>query len=252
MDRTSAAEERKVSVFRRPKGVVSRAGYNCTHFTSMALVAGDRSQIPPTLSFKENHVAHRRYERATIHLYLRGRCTGWLSAEIFADGIQDVFLREVTPSDHPLGKVLLVLDGGCTHYKPELLEMCKSKGVEILPRPPECTNILQPLGKAVFRNLKKELSRQSKRNSARQRRCQRVMHADFVHKSTEAWQPGVTTRNISSGFRAMGNFLFDCGSCSLQPHLSHRTRCMRSTRYFSAPTRVVEQAAQAGSQEQTL
>ena len=53
-----------------------------------------------------------------------------------------------------------MLDGSRTHYKPELLQMCKSKGVEIIVPPPKCTDILQPLDKAVFRSLKREFLRQ--------------------------------------------------------------------------------------------
>ena len=47
-----------------------------------------------------------------------------------------------------------MLDGSRTHYQSELLQMCKSKRVEILLLPPKCTAILQPLDKAVFRSLK--------------------------------------------------------------------------------------------------
>ena len=123
--------------------------------TCMAAVAVDGSQIPPTLLFKDKRIARLWYDKDAIPLSLRGTRTGWLSAENFVDWIQNVSLREVTPSEHPLGKVLLALDGSCTHYKPELLQMCKSKGVEILLLPLKCTDILQPLEQAVLCSLKR-------------------------------------------------------------------------------------------------
>ena len=155
MNLTPASGGRKVFALHGSKSVVRRAGYNHTHVPCMAAVAGDGSQIPPPLLFKEQRIARCWSNKAKICLFLRATGTGCWSAERFADGIQHVFLREVTSSDRPIGKVLLVLDGSRTQYKPELLYMCTSKCVKILPLPPKYTDILQPCQQSRLSQSKK-------------------------------------------------------------------------------------------------
>ena len=86
-----------------------------------------------------------------------------------------------------------------THSKPELMQMCNLKRVEITLLLLKCTDILQPVDKAVFRSVKNEFLRQID-NSARRCRSHKVTHANFVHMSFEAWRPSVTLQNILSSF----------------------------------------------------
>ena len=102
----------------------------------------DGLQIPLTLLFKEKRRASCWHHRARITLYLRSTGTDWSSHAVFGDWIQHFFVERVPPSDHLLGKALLMCDGSRTHWEPQLPQMCKSKGVEILLLPPKCTNIM--------------------------------------------------------------------------------------------------------------
>ena len=78
-------EEVKVFGLRASKSMVCRAGYNRTHITYMAAVAGDGSQLPPSFFLEERHIARWWYNRATILLCLPRTGTGCSSTETCAD-----------------------------------------------------------------------------------------------------------------------------------------------------------------------
>ena len=63
--------------------------------------------------------------------------------------------------------------------------MGKLMAVEILLLPPQCTDIMQPLDKAVFRSLNIEFS-QSKHYWAPEHRSHLAKHANYVHMFCQA------------------------------------------------------------------
>ncbi len=127
----------------------------------------------------------------------------WMTNDLGEEWFSRVFLQHCGP-ERPQ---LLILDGHSSHQTLGLLERAKEENIHILALPPHTTHCLQPLDKCMFGPLK----------AAYNEACTTYMSADpnrIVNKASwpglfvEAYEKGVTTANISSGFRACGIYPF--------------------------------------------
>ncbi len=133
----------------------------------------------------------------------------WMYDLLGEEWFSGVFLRNCGP-ERPQ---LLIMDSHSSHETLGLLERAKQENIHILALPPHTTHHLQPLDKSVFGPLKKSY------NTA----CTQYMSEDpnrIVNKAAwpglfnEAYEAGVTTRNITSGFRACRIFPFNANALS--------------------------------------
>ena len=95
-------------------------------------------------------------------MFLRAQCPvtlketpdGWSSQEVFLEWVETVLVKETQPLSNPQKCILLLVDGSKTHLTLQGLQKMKSWGVEVVVFPPDLTDVIQPLDKAVFRALK--------------------------------------------------------------------------------------------------
>ena len=66
----------------------------------------------------------------------------------------EVFIKNIPPTQ----PVLLLLDGHCTHYTPEVTRAAAEQGVVMLCLPPHTTHTIQPLDVSFFKSLKADWS----------------------------------------------------------------------------------------------
>ena len=128
---------------------------------------------------------------------------GWMDMDLFEKWFNGHFLR-YAPSVRPL---LLLLDGHSSHFSPVAVKMAAEEQVVMFALPPNTTHLSQPLDKGFFGPLK----------VAWRRVCHTylsgnpgvvVTHSTFSQLFSTAWRDSMTSKNIASGFRTTGIYIF--------------------------------------------
>lgn len=79
--------------------------------------------------------------------------TGWMTAAVFHDFIENVFYPGLMENNITL-PVILFVDGHKTHVTIEVSELCRRLKIHLIALYPNATRILQPADVAAFRPLK--------------------------------------------------------------------------------------------------
>jgi hypothetical protein len=94
------------------------------------------------------------------NLLYAGQEKGWINSQIFEEYCRKVIINEfASRAEHfpPNQRGLLLLDGHSSRANPDLLELLKSKGVDVLTFVSHSSHVLQPLDVLVFGEFKKQL-----------------------------------------------------------------------------------------------
>ena len=115
--------------------------------TAVVAMSATGNFIPPMLIF-----ARKRFKAELMDDTPAGtigvcRQKGWMDSELFIDFLKH-FTRYTCCS--PSNKVLLLLDGHCSHKTLEAVEYCRANGIILLCFPAHCTHRMQPLDVGFF------------------------------------------------------------------------------------------------------
>lgn len=132
--------------------------------------------------------------------------SAYVNTEIFRDWLEKHFIPRKAS-----GKVLLLLDGHCSHMNSAItLELAVANDIILLCFPSHTTHYLQPLDRSFFRPLKyffKDacqswlIAHQCKDEQGKSRKIGRLQFGELLYK---AWTQAATTKNGISGFKATG------------------------------------------------
>ncbi len=121
-----------------------------------------------------------------------------------------VFLRNCGP-DRPQ---ILIMNSHSSHETLGLLERAKQENIHILALPPHTTHHLQPLDESVCGPLKRSYNNMACTQYMSKDPYRIVNKAAWLGLFNEAYEAGVTTRNITIGFRACGIFPLNANALS--------------------------------------
>lgn len=126
---------------------------------------------------------------------------GWIDSELFELWFKHHFLAYAPPT-RPL---LLLLDGHSSHFQPTFIRSAAREQVIVFCLPPHTTHLTQPLDKGCFGPLKMYW-REACQNYQAQNPHRVITRFQFSKIFSEAWQKGMTMKNIRAGFRVTGVF----------------------------------------------
>lgn len=176
------------------KGQVTIVG--CANATGQA--------IPPMVIFDAKNLNHAWTKNEVPGTKYGLSDNGWINTDLFEGWLEEHFIKHAV-SGRPL---LLLLDGHCTHYQPDVIRFARDHDVVMLCLPPHTTHEAQPLDVGVFSSLKSQWTN--------------VCH-DYFHKNpgkvitkfnfnlvfSQAWLKALVPSNIIAGFKKSGVYPYD-------------------------------------------
>jgi hypothetical protein len=123
------------------------------HVTIMDSISNHGRKLPSVFLFKGKYPSENMLPGGEPGA--RYGCTesGWTNDAMFREYMK--FFIDATAEERERGYVLLLLDGHGSHYDMEAVKLAAANNVHILPFPPHCTHVLQPLDTHVFGTFKK-------------------------------------------------------------------------------------------------
>ncbi|XP_069131674.1 tigger transposable element-derived protein 1-like [Argopecten irradians] len=186
------------------KSVVGRTANDRTNITIMATVNAKGDAMPPMIIVK-GKTKKSLYGYNTAAAPPKSVWTfndkAWMNEELGEEWFRGVFL----PNCGPERPQLLILDGHGSHETLGLLELAESENIHILALPPHTTHFLQPLDRSVFGPFNKAYNRACS-DFLSASACNVINKWTFPSLLCQAWEAGITTTNIVSGFRGCGIF----------------------------------------------
>ena len=115
--------------------------------TAVVAMSATGHFIPPMLIFARKRFKAELMDDTSAGTIGVCREKGWMDSELFLE-----FLKHFTRFVHcsPNNKVLLLLDGHCSHKTLEAIEYCRSNGIILICFPAHCTHRMQPLDVGFF------------------------------------------------------------------------------------------------------
>ena len=165
----------------------------------MAAASATGSFIPPFVVYKgKRHRPHFGAELPAGGVHTMNE-TGYFNKHVFLDWLEH-FNRH-----RPQGECLLVVDGHRSHVNLEVAERAEQLGINLMCLPANTTHELQPLDKAFFDPLKREIDDEYggwlRNNPGKSISKGPVFEKIF----TAAYGRAATSATVINGFRGAGN-----------------------------------------------
>ena len=130
-----------------------------------------------------------------------------MTAENFFSFLNHFFKYSRPTEEKP---VLLLLDNHASHISLEAIDFCKSSNITLLSFPPHCSHELQPLDKSVYGPFKTYYNQGADSWLRNPLNAGNTMTIHSLPKLISyAFEKGVVSENIISGFRSTGIFPLD-------------------------------------------
>ena len=146
---------------------------------------------------------------------------GWITTELFESWFKDLFLPNAV-SARPL---LLLLDGHCTHYQPDLIKLAVQNDVLILCLPPHTTHATQPLDCGVFSPLKSHWSTVCHK-FIQKNPGKLITRYNFNGLFSKAWLKSVVPTNLIAGFKVCG--VYPLNRQAVKPNEAQSAECQHN------------------------
>ena len=104
---------------------------------------------------------------------------------------------------------LLILDGHNSHVNMKFIEYCDANKILLSIFPAHATHTLQPLDVALFGPLSRAYSIELERFIFESQGFSRLRKQDFFRLFWTSWGKAFTSKNIESGFKNTGLYLFN-------------------------------------------
>ncbi|KAK9977146.1 hypothetical protein ABG768_018967 [Culter alburnus] len=131
--------------------------------------------------------------------------TGWMNEDTWAEFLDHLIQHTNCTPDRPM---LLIQDNLKAHISLKAVEIAKSNGIVLLTLPPHTSHRMQPLDVTVYGPFKTQYSR-ALDGWMRSNPGQTVSIYQIAGLVNEAFMSAVTQRNITSGFKSTGIFLYN-------------------------------------------
>jgi len=113
--------------------------------------------VPPMLIFKRKRMTELLLRGSPAGSIGACSVNGWIGSALYVRWLNH-FIHHVKAST--ANKVLLVIDGHCSHKSLEAVELARKRGVTMICLPPHTTHRMQPLDLTVYGPLKKNYNRE--------------------------------------------------------------------------------------------
>ena len=113
--------------------------------------------VPPMLIFKRRRMNDLLLRGSPAGTIAGCSQNGWVDSDLFLKWMQHFIDCVKATQAH---KVLLILDGHCSHKSLDVIDLAHANGVVIICLPPHTTHRMQPLDLTVFGPLKKYYNRE--------------------------------------------------------------------------------------------
>ena len=194
----------KIVTVRGQKKVRVRTSGNKAQITVVVSVSATGNTIPPFVIFDAKNVNIEWTRGEVPGTAYAANSSGWIDSNLFKQWLCKHFLKHAV-STRPL---LLLLDGHCSHYQPELIRFAKANDIILFCLPPHTTHVTQPLDVSVFKPLK--VNWQECCHKFLQEYPGRVVTKyQFSELFNQAWSMSMTPGNICVGFKKCGIYPFD-------------------------------------------
>ena len=144
-----------------------------------------------------------------------------IKAELFESWFKDLFLPNAV-SARPL---LLLLDGHCTHYQPDLIKLAVQNDVLILCLSPHTTHATQTLDCGVFSPLKSHWSTVCQK-FIQKNPGKLITRYNFNGLVLKAWLKSVVPSNLIAGFKVCGVYPLNCQA--VKPNEAQPAECQHN------------------------
>lgn len=134
---------------RKQVGTISSAERGL-HYTAVCCFNALGTFVPPAFIFPRKRFKAELMDNAPSSSVAYCQEKGWMTSELFLRWLTH-FVHHIKPSKD--NKVLLLLDGHCSHKGLDVLEYAKDNGIVIFCFPAHCTHRLQPLDVGFFAPL---------------------------------------------------------------------------------------------------
>jgi len=163
------------------------------------------SYVPPMIIFKRKRMSEillRGSPAGTI-----GCCStnGWIDAALFLKWLNH-FISHVKPTVDD--KVILILDGHCSHKSLEVIDLARSNGVVIVCLPPHTTHRLQPLDRTFYGPLKSKYNSECDKFML-SHAGQRIGQFDLAALFGAAYIRTASVEKAVTGFKSTGIWPFN-------------------------------------------
>lgn len=208
----------ETAVFLSPKGgnilgpreesvysVSKNADKDC--ITVLFTVSTTGEMAPPLALFPYERIPTQVVRNCPIYWGLGRSEKGWMTCETFYEFIANVFLPYLKEKN-VLRPIILYLDGHKSHITKYLNELCNDEGITLIALLPNAAAILQPLDVAVFRSLKLQWLKITKK-WRHDHNGEEVDRYTFCTAVDEAIRESNLKQSIASGFRVTGLYPYN-------------------------------------------
>ena len=136
----------KVVTVRGQKKVRVRTSGDKVQITVVVSVSATSNTIPPFVIFDEKNVNIEWTRGEVPGTAYAANSSAWIDSNLFKQWLCKHFLKHAV-STRPL---LLLLDGHCSHYQPELIRFAKANDIILFCLSPHTTYVTQPLDVSVL------------------------------------------------------------------------------------------------------
>lgn len=150
-------DETGLTVVQKPQRIVGKKGKKQVgaltsaekgrNVTAACCVSAAGHYVPPFLIFPRKTMRDDLLDGSPPGTVGKAQENGWMNSEIFVSWLSH-FIKFVRPTTSD--RVLLILDGHCSHKSIEALDLATENGVVVLCLPPHSTHRLQPLDRCFF------------------------------------------------------------------------------------------------------
>lgn len=197
--------ERIVATKGRKQVGVATSAEKGQRFTAVCAMNAVGNYIPPAMIFPRKYMKQELIDKAPLGTVGYAQENGWMTTEIFLKWLSH-FKVHSKPSEN--NKVLLLLDGHCSHKNIEVLEYAKKNHILLFCFPPHCTHRVQPLDVSFFGPLTTYYN-QAIRIWMLQNEKRVVSHFQVGEIFSQAYAKAATVGNATSGFKKTGIYPLD-------------------------------------------
>ncbi|GLV46268.1 hypothetical protein CBL_12345 [Carabus blaptoides fortunei] len=189
---------------RKQVGAVTSAEWG-QRFSIVCCMSAIGSYIPPAFIFPRKNMKIQLLDNAPVESVEFGQEKGWMTSEIFLKWLKHfIKYSKATPDN----KILLLLEGHCSHKSLEVIEYAKNNGIVVFCFPPHCTHRVQPLDESFYGPLTSYYN-SALTNWMKAHPGRTVSYYQVGSIFKEAYLKAATLSNAEKGFSSTGIYPFN-------------------------------------------
>ena len=181
--------------------------------TAVVFASASGLHIPPMIIHKGGKIMDAWRTEMRWGTMIAASENGWITKKLFYFYGQ-LFLKHLREWGLLDGerKHILLLDSHKSHlFNIQFMKLMRDNGIQVLAIPAHTSHILQPLDDAPFANFKMAWY-EAVRLHVRETGAKKLPKSQFFRLFNQAWDLGMTVRNIRGGFEHTGIYPFNRGA----------------------------------------